>query len=209
MKYIHIALQGGPIMYIIILCALIAAYIFFLKWFQYYRAQVSVDEIVTGLINVLGRDGMIEAMTLCDNTPGPVARLLASGINAYRNGDDIKEALEAQSLIEVPRLESRLNILATIAYVAPLLGLLGTVIGMVDSFQVMEASGSSASIPELSHGVYKALMCTAAGLSIAIPCHIGYNYLLARVQDFCLDMEKASAEIMYFFHHHARSEHEN
>ena len=207
MKYLTILQQGGPVFVLIGICALVAAFVFVRKWFEFYRAQVNINEIVTGLINVLRRDGMIEAITLCDNSPGPVPRVLSSAIRAYKEGDDIRDALATQTLIEVPRLESLLNILATLAYVTPLLGLLGTVLGLVDSFQTMTAApDSAATLPELSHGVYKALLCTAAGLSVAIPCHIAYNYLVSRVQDFCVDMEKASAEIMYFFRHHKKED---
>ena len=205
MKYLTILQQGGPVFVLIGICALVAAFVFVRKWFEFYRAQVNINEIVAGLINVLRRDGMIEAITLCDNSPGPVPRVLSSAIRAYKEGDDIRDALATQTLIEVPRLESLLNILATLAYVTPLLGLLGTVLGLVDSFQTMTAApDSAATLPELSNGVYKALLCTAAGLSVAIPCHIAYNYLVSRVQDFCTDMEKASAEIMYFFRHHKK-----
>lgn len=206
MKYLSMLQQGGPVIALIALCALIAAFIFIWKWFEFYRAQMDVNEIVTGLTNVLRRDGMIEAITLCDNSPGPVPRVLSSAIRAYKEGDDIRDSLATQTLIEVPRLESRLNILATLAYITPLLGLLGTVLGLVDSFQTITANPDAAitTLPELSKGVYKALLCTAAGLSVAIPCHIAYNYLVSRVQDFCTDMEKASAEIMYFFRHHKK-----
>ena len=206
MKYLSMLQQGGPVIALIALCALIAAFIFIWKWFEFYRAQMDVNEIVTGLTNVLRREGMIEAITLCDNSPGPVPRVLSSAIRAYKEDDDIREAIATQTLIEVPRLESRLNILATLAYVTPLLGLLGTVLGLVDSFQTITANPDAAitTLPELSKGVYKALLCTAAGLSVAIPCHIAYNYLVSRVQDFCTDMEKASAEIMYFFRHHKK-----
>ena len=206
MKYLSMLQQGGPVIALIALCALIAAFIFIWKWFEFYRAQMDVNEIVTGLTNVLRREGMIEAITLCDNSPGPVPRVLSSAIRAYKENDDIREAIATQTLIEVPRLESRLNILATLAYVTPLLGLLGTVLGLVDSFQTITANPDAAvtTLPELSKGVYKALLCTAAGLSVAIPCHIAYNYLVSRVQDFCTDMEKASAEIMYFFRHHKK-----
>ncbi len=206
MKYLSMLQQGGPVIVLIGICALIAAFVFILKWFEFYRAQMDVNEIVTGLTNVLRRDGIREAITLCDNSPGPVPRVLSSAIRAYKEDDDIRDSLATQTLIEVPRLESRLNILATLAYVTPLLGLLGTVLGLVDSFQTITANPDAAitTLPELSKGVYKALLCTAAGLSVAIPCHIAYNYLVSRVQDFCTDMEKASAEIMYFFRHHKK-----
>ena len=133
MNYLQMISQGGPIMIIIALCSVIAVYIFLQKWFQFHRAQVNVGELVAGLVNVLRRDGMIEAITLCDHTPGPVARMLTSAIHAYQNGDDIKQALEEQSLVEVPRLESRLNVLATLEHVTPLPAPLGTVHGTLEA----------------------------------------------------------------------------
>lgn len=203
MVYLQIMQDGGPVMYVIGACCLIAAFIFVEKWYQFHRAQVKVGELVAGLVNVLKRDGMMEAITLCDETPGPVARILTSAIHAYQSGDNIKQAIENQALVEVPRLESRLNILATIAFIAPLLGLLGTIIGIMEAFRVMnEAQGMT--LQMLSSGVYKALICTAGGLCAAIPCHIAYNYFTSRVEYFYREMEKASSEIIYFFEHHKR-----
>lgn len=203
MIFLQMFRDGGAVMIAIAVCGLIAAYLFVMKWFQFHRASINVGELVAGLVNVLRRDGMIEAITLCDHTPGPVAGILNSAIYAYRNDDDIRQAIEDQSLVEVPRLESYLNVLATLAYVAPLLGLLGTVVGMFEAFRAME-NGMSMTLPELSRGVYMALTCTAAGLCVAIPCHVAYNYLLSRVQHFCIEMEKASSEILYFFSHHKK-----
>lgn len=129
--------SGGPVMWLIVLCSLLALYIFIGKWFQFHRAQVNVQELISGLVNVLRRDGMIEAITLCDNTPGPVARILTAAIQAYQNDDDIRQAIDDAALVELPRLESRMNILATISKVAPMLGLLGTVVGMAETFIAM------------------------------------------------------------------------
>lgn len=195
--------EGGPLMWVIVACSIIAVFIFIEKWFQFHRAQVNVSELVSGLVNVLRRDGMIEAITLCDNTPGPVAKILTAAIHAYQNEDDIKQAIEDAAIVEMPKLESRLNVLATIAYVAPLLGLLGTVLGMVEAFQAIQLKqGISLTIGDLSGGIHTALMTTAGGLCVAIPCHIAYNYLVSRVESFCVEMEKASSEITYFFKHH-------
>lgn len=203
MIYLDLVKDGGPIMWLIIFCSFVAAFIFVEKWVQFHRAQVNVGELVNGLINVLRRDGMVEAITLCDNTPGPVARLLTAAIQAYQNEDDIKHAIDDASLAEVPRLESRLNVLATIAYITPLLGLLGMVVGMVAAFQVIQdKQGLNLATVELSNGIKMALSTTAAGLCVAIPCHIAYNYLVSRVESFCVEMEKASSEILYFFRHH-------
>ncbi|MBE6404849.1 MAG: MotA/TolQ/ExbB proton channel family protein [Lentisphaerae bacterium] len=191
---------GGPMLWLIIFFGMIGIYVFLEKFFQLRRNQVNVRELVTGLVNVLKRDAMIEAITLCDTTPGPVAKLLNAAIQAYQNDDDIKPAIEDTARTELNRLESRLNILSTIANIAPLLGLLGTVIGMYDTFSGISASNGM-SLAALSGGVKEALITTAAGLCVAIPAHLAYNYLLTQVQSLCADMEKASSEILYFFAH--------
>lgn len=205
-NYIELIKNGGTIMMILVGCSIIALFIFFEKWFQFHRSQVNVRELVNGLVNVLRRDGMIEAITLCDQTPGPVARLLTSAIQAYQSDDDIRQSIEDAAIVEVPRLESHLNILATIAYVAPLLGLLGAIAGMADVFQVIQTERVAMTVTTLSGGINKALVTTATGLCVAIPSHLAYNYLVSRVQMLCVDMEKASSEILYFFQHHTKSD---
>ena len=199
MDFWNIIVDAGIIMWIILGCSLLAVFIFIGKWFQFHRAQVNVRELVSGLVNVLQRDGMIEALTLCDNTPGPVARILTAAIQAYQNEDDIRRAIDDAVLVELPRLESHLNVLGTLAKVAPLLGLLGTVLGMQETFAAMR--NSSMALTDLSGGISTALVTTGAGLTLAVPCLIAYNYLVARVETFCIEMEKASSEIIYFFDH--------
>jgi biopolymer transport protein ExbB len=104
--------------------------------------------------------------------------------------------VEEAGLTEVPRLEEKLNLLATIAQIAPLLGLFGTVIGFIDIFGQISHSDSYANLRDLSGGVWKALICAAAGIGVAIPAHAGYNYLVSRVNKIVLDMERAAAEIV-------------
>ena len=198
MNFWNIIVETGITIWVILLCSVLAAGIFIGKWFQFHRAQINVRELVSGLVNVLRRDGMIEALTLCDNTPGPVARILTAAIQAYQNEDDIRQAIDDAVLVELPLLESHINILGTIAKVAPLLGLLGTVLGMQDTFSAMR---NSMALSDLSGGISTALVTTGAGLALAIPCLIAYNYLVARVETFCIEIEKASSEILYFFEH--------
>ena len=198
MNFWNIVVDAGVTMWVILFCSLLAVFIFIGKWFQFHRAQINVRELISGLVNVLQRDGMIEALTLCDHTPGPVARILTAAIQAYQNEDDIRRAINDAVLVELPLLESHINVLGTIAKAAPLLGLLGTVIGMQETFAAMR---SSMALNDLSGGISAALMTTSAGLVLAIPCLIAYNYLVARVETFCIEMEKASSEILYFFDH--------
>jgi biopolymer transport protein ExbB len=104
--------------------------------------------------------------------------------------------LEEAGLVEVPPLEEKLSVLATVAQITPLMGLLGTVLGFIKIFSVLQTQGSLAHMEALSGGVWQALISTAAGLAVAIPCYAGYNYLVSRVNAIVLDMEKAATEIV-------------
>ncbi|MBP5183289.1 MAG: MotA/TolQ/ExbB proton channel family protein [Lentisphaeria bacterium] len=202
MTFWKFIVAGGPVLWVILFCSTASLFIFLSKWYEFHRSKVDIRELVTGLINVLRRDGFIEAITLCDNTPGPVAKILASGIKAYQNDEDIRGAIDEAAYFEIPRLESRLSILATIAKISPMLGLLGTVIGMGETFFTMQdKQGLSITLAELSGGVSVALSLTGAGLCVSIAAYIAYNYLVWRVEGFCLEMEKAKEELIYFFQH--------
>jgi biopolymer transport protein ExbB len=126
-----------------------------------------------------------------------VARLVKTAVlNRDYGRERVREALEEAGLAEVPRLEEKLGLLATIAQLTPLLGLLGTLLGFIKIFRTMEAAGLTANVSMLSEGVWEALICAAAGLAVAIPAHAGYNYLVNRVNEIVLDMEKAANEIV-------------
>jgi biopolymer transport protein ExbB len=126
-----------------------------------------------------------------------VARLVKTAIlNRHHGRERLREALEEAGLVEVPRLEEKLNLLATIAQLAPLLGLLGTVLGFIQVFSGVEQAGLYAHVGQLSKGIWQALVCTAAGLAVAIPAYAGYNYLVNRVNEIVLDMERAATEIV-------------
>ncbi|HVY72426.1 MAG TPA: MotA/TolQ/ExbB proton channel family protein, partial [Verrucomicrobiae bacterium] len=110
--------------------------------------------------------------------------------------DGVREALEEAGLAEVPRLEEKLNLLATIAQISPILGLLGSVLGLINIFMALETYGRFSPVEQLAGGVWKALVCTAFGLAISIPAYAAYNYLVGRVNDIVLDMERASSEML-------------
>jgi biopolymer transport protein ExbB len=189
--------HGGPVFYLILLAGAVAIVVFIERFFHCHRAQINSTEFLNGVRNVLRRDNVVEAISICDATPGPVARLVKTAILNRDNGRDrVRESLEEAGLAEVPRLEEKLNLLATIAQIAPLLGLFGTVLGMMDTFHGAQQLGPAAHAGDLSMGVYKALICAAAGLAVAIPAHAAYNYLVSRVNSIVLDMERAATEIV-------------
>jgi biopolymer transport protein ExbB len=188
---------GGPVIWLILAASAVAVVIFVERLLYYHRAQINSTEFLNGVRNVLKRENIVEAVAICDATPGPVARLVKLAIlNRDRGREGVREALEDAGFLEVPRLEEKLNVLATIAQVAPLLGLLGTVLGFIQTFAKIEAAGLLAHVGQLSGGVWQALICTAAGLALAIPAYAGYNYLVGRVNSIVLDMEQVSTEVL-------------
>jgi biopolymer transport protein ExbB len=189
--------NGGAVFWLILLAGAVAIVVFVERFLHCHRAQINSTEFLNGVRNVLRRDNIVEAISICDATPGPVARLVKTAILNRDNGRErVRESLEEAGLAEVPRLEEKLNLLATIAQIAPLLGLFGTVLGMMDTFSRAETVGPIAHAADLSQGVWKALICAAAGLAVAIPAHAAYNYLVSRVNSIVLDMERAATEIV-------------
>jgi biopolymer transport protein ExbB len=189
--------NGGPVIWLILIAAATAAVVFIERALFCHRSQINSAEFLNGVRTVVKRGNVVEAIAICDATAGPVARLVKAAILARDLGRErVREAVEEAGLTEVPRLEEKLNLLATIAQIAPLLGLFGTVLGFIDVFGQIEQAGLYAHIQLLSHGVWKALICAAAGIAVAIPAHAGYNYLVSRVNKIVLDMERAAAEIV-------------
>ncbi|HWX21594.1 MAG TPA: MotA/TolQ/ExbB proton channel family protein [Candidatus Binatia bacterium] len=189
--------NGGPVLYVLLLVSAVAVVVFIERFLHFHRAQINSTEFLNGVRTVLKRNNVVEAVSICDATPGPVARLVKTAVlNRDHGRERVREALEEAGLAEVPRLEEKLNLLATIAQLAPLLGLLGTVLGFMDMFHVMQDAGVHAQVRDLSSGIWKALICAAAGLGVSIPAHAGYNYLVSRVNSIVLDMERAATEIV-------------
>jgi biopolymer transport protein ExbB len=189
--------EGGLMLWVIMATSAVAIAVFLERLLQYHREQINSSEFLNGVRNVLKRDNVVEAVAICDATPGPAARLVKVAIlNRERGREAVREALEDAGSWEVPRLEQKLNLLATIAQIAPLMGLLGTILGFMHVFQKIQNAGLNAPVSDLSTGVWQALICTAAGLAVAIPCYAGYNYLVGRVNAIVLDMEQVSGEIL-------------
>jgi biopolymer transport protein ExbB len=192
--------NGGPVIWLILIAAAIAIAVFIERALHCHRAQINSTEFLNGVRNVLKRENVVEAISICDATPGPVARLVKTAIlNRDKGRERVREAVEEAGLTEVPLLEEKLNLLATIAQIAPLLGLLGTIIGFMDVFKGLQTDGLYAHLSgehSLADGIWHALICAAGGIAVAIFAHAGYNYLVSRVNKIVLDMERVSGEIV-------------
>jgi len=189
--------KGGPVMYLILGCSVLGLTVFLERLIHYHKAQIDTDKFMAGLRNILKKRNIVEAVTICSETPGPVASILKSGI--LKHGKDreiIKEAIEDASTHEIPRLEKNLIVLSTVAQISLLLGLLGTVLGMIKAFMVIQQKAGLVNPGDLAQGIWEALLTTAYGLAISIPSYIAYNYLVSRVKTFISDMERASSEIL-------------
>lgn len=197
---IDIIHKGGPIMVPIILCSIFACGIIIDRFWNLYQARIDTDKFMDEVIDAVKRNKINEAMQACDHTPGPIAQIVRAGILKYdRPRTDIREAIEDAGGHEVPYLEKNLSALATIAHVSPLLGLLGTVTGMVRCFQIIQQKSTSfypISPADLAGGIWEALITTVAGLVVAIPAFVAYNYLVNKVDNFVLEMEISATDLL-------------
>lgn len=192
-----LCLAGGWIMIPLALLALITIYIFIERWIVIFRAA-RVDENFMKQIRDYIHEGEIEsAVRLCKSTKSPYARLILKGINRIgRPINDVLVAIENTGNLEIARLSKGLAWLATTAAGAPMIGFLGTVIGMVQAFYSIASAGNSATIGDFAGGIYTALITTVAGLIVGIVALFAYNYLVARINKVMNLMEAKTMEFM-------------
>lgn len=196
---LELMVKGGWIMWPILICSITAAVLFIERVFHLHRAQIKQDDFLSGIYTIVNRGNTAEAVSICDQTPGPVAHIVRTGLlHADENPEELKQTITKAGLGEIPRLEKNLGGLLTIAQIAPLLGLMGTVVGLIDVFIGMEQNAPLAEIGDLSAGIWQALITTAVGLCVCIPAFAGYNFLLSRVERITLNMEYTAEEIYHF-----------
>jgi biopolymer transport protein ExbB len=171
--------------------------VFFERVAFFYRATIRVGEFMSGLTNLIQHRRWAEAQMECAATSSPVTRVIHAAILHHgAPRAELKEIVQEAGQLEVPRLERRLAVLATIAFIAPMIGLLGTITGLIESFVNISSQSGYASATDISAGIYQSLLTTAAGLVVAIPCAAAYAYLSSRVNALLHDMERAGIEIV-------------
>ncbi|MBU2043843.1 MAG: MotA/TolQ/ExbB proton channel family protein [Candidatus Omnitrophica bacterium] len=190
----------GWLMVPIFLCSIFSLAIILERLFFFLSVRVNVLEVVSGVLALVRKGKITEAIDICEKTPFYVTNILKSGLTHYQDAKDvIRESMENASLYEIPKLEKGLNFLSTISHVSPLLGLLGTVIGLVQCFYVIEQKTSSVGMvnpSDLANGIWIALLTTVAGLFVAIPSYIMYNYFVHKVNSATLEAERAATELL-------------
>lgn len=191
--------KGGPVMWLLVLLGLAAVIIFVERALYLHRGQIKSTEFLGGIMNLLLKQRLMEALTLAEETPGPVAKVVKAGLrHATDDETAMRYAIQEAAIVEIPVLERRISALAAIAQIAPLFGLLGTLLGMIKTFWLFNQGGNYATPAVLAGGMWEALLTAAAGLAVAIPAHLARHFLTGRVRLLVQDMEWAGSELMRF-----------
>ncbi len=197
MNLIEIIAKGGWLMFPIILCSLVSAFIIADRLIVLRKSKSNINQLMMKVKSLVLKGAIKEAVDLCTGTPGPAAYVMKEGLlRAGKSKEDLSNAVEAAGKDQVYNLERNLGILATIAGVAPLIGFLGTVTGMIAAFMEIERLSGNVNATVLAGGIWEALMTTAAGLIVGIPTYIFYNYLVSRVERIVFEIERSSDDLL-------------
>lgn len=193
----ELTLKGGWLMIPLALLWLIGTYIFFERYWVLRKAAKVDQNFMDRIREYIIEDKIEAAMELCEYNQSPVANMIAKGIERIgRPMSDLTTAIENVGNLEVAKLERGLPMMATIAGGAPMIGFLGTVVGMIQAFYDMSMAGNNIDVGLLSNGIYTAMVTTVAGLTVGIMAYFAYNYLVARVQRVVFSMESNTLEFM-------------
>jgi biopolymer transport protein ExbB len=194
---IDLITKGGPLMWLLLAASVLMMGVVAERLSYLHRITIPVSDFLRGLSTLIRRGSFAEAQIECKSTPGPVARVVYAAILRHDlPRSDLKEIVQEAGQLEVPRMETYLPLLGTIAQVAPLVGLLGTVAGMIRAFVTVSSQGGYVTANALSSGIYQSLITTAGGLVVAIPAYVAHHYLSNRVNSLMHDMERAGIEIV-------------
>ncbi len=191
--------KGGAILWVLLALGMVGVMLFIERTLFLHRGQIRAKAFVDGVKNILAKRRLIEALTVCEETPGPVAAVVkAALLHAEEPPEVMRFHVQEAAIVELPALERRLGSIAAIAQVAPLVGILGTVLGMISTFRAFEQGGPYAMADALSGGMWHALLAAAASLMLAIPAHLAHHFLNGRVRSIVRDVEWSGNEIMKF-----------
>ena len=191
---LKILAQGGLVMAPLAVCSILALTVILERYVALRGADRGGAELIAFIRLALQRGGGLEALKKCERAHGPVANVLAAGLRAYLLGSPVRQAMEEQALAEQPALHRRLAVLDTTVTLAPLLGLLGTVLGMISAFRIISVSGTSHPAG-ITGGVAEALVATATGLAIAIFSLVGYNWCRDKLRRITEEIELRATQL--------------
>lgn len=186
------------ILFILIACSIFAFTIFIERLLFLKNSEIDTNAFVIAIRPSIREGNIIQAIQTCENTGGTISNIVKAGLLKHnRQKDDIESSMEIAGLMEIARLEKNAKILSIIAHIAPLIGLLGTVLGFIQAFAEMRLSGLvDISATRIGEAMEYALITTAAGLVVAIPSVLAYNYIVGRIEQFVLEIQTTSAEVV-------------
>ena len=191
--------SGGPVLWLVLALGATALAVFLERSLQLHRDRIDETDFLQGIFNAMRRGNVQEAVALCEETPGPVARLTSIAIRRREAPRErLLQELEQAGAAEISRMERRLAFLSLIAQAAPLLGLLGTVLGILRSLLAWRAALPLADAAGIADGLVSGAITTAAGLAVALPCYLGFNVLVVKIDRLVLDMRDAVSECVWF-----------
>jgi len=199
MAVLDLLSQGGAVAWCIAAGGAVALFVFVERSLSLHRARIRYTDFLSGMFNVLSKGNIKEALALCDETPGPVAYLVKVAV-LYRDAEkeDLHRTLRDAAAAEISRMERRLVVITTVAQIAPLLGLFGTILGFLEGAMTLQAQGPLVQSANLLDGLLLALSTTAIGLAVAIPCYAAFNLLVIKIDRIVLDMERTRYEMVAF-----------
>ena len=197
MTVMSLMVKGGWIMVLIGLCSIIGSWVYIERLMAIKRLDAGATRVMDLIRSLVSAGRVPEAMERLANVEASVATVLRAGLDTYGKGRDaVREALEAAANRETFELERHTNTLATVAGIAPLLGFLGTVLGMIKAFQQIENLGGNVNATVLAGGIWEAMVTTAAGLIVGIPAIVAYNHLTNRIGSLVAEMDQAGNELL-------------
>ncbi|MBE2246344.1 MAG: MotA/TolQ/ExbB proton channel family protein [Candidatus Competibacteraceae bacterium] len=196
-QVIDMAIKGGWIMIPLAIMSIIAIYIFIERFFAINKAGKEDVNFMNNIRDFILNGKLDAALSLCKATQSPISRMIEKGVSRIgRPLDDISASIENTAKLEVYKLEKSMALLATISGAAPMLGFLGTVVGMIKALFVMANSGEGVVINSLAGGIYEAMVTTVGGLTVGIIAYVGYNILVSKVEKVIYKMEARSIEFL-------------
>ena len=202
---IHIELfdkfqQGGIVMWPMFLMSLAALAVFIERVLFLHRNQIRSREFLAGIENTLKKGRLVEALTVCQDTPGPAAAMVKAGLMSFRKSDEeIRESVREAAVVELGPIKRRIGALYAITHAAPIFGLLGTLIGLIDAFSQYEEQGVYLNAGFLSGSMWQALISTATGLALSAVCILGHHFLVGRIHSIVQEMEWLGSELLLSF----------
>lgn len=189
--------NGGFTIYILILCSMLSIAIILERLFYYKkRSKVKRADFMVQIIEEVGKGNIKRALQICEETDTPFAGVVYAGLNLYGHNEVIiSNTMEREITVETNKLQRYISVIGTLGSTAVYIGLFGTVLGIIRAFRDISASGSGG-INVVINGISEALVCTAAGLAVAVPAVIAYNYFLKKIDTFITDMELCTSQTM-------------